>query len=315
MKDNMIKSFKNSKVLILGGSGFLGSNLIQALKNIAGHIYSIQKNYIPSNNLDQNISYMYIDMSNAKKLDKAIKSIMPDYVFNVSGYIDHSPFYKGGYEVIKNQYLETMNLLDSLNGINIKSYIHTGSSDEYGLDFSPQVENRRESPMTPYSASKVAVNHILQAISKSDNFPSVILRLFIVYGPHQSKGRLIPDVITNLLSEKEINISSGKQKRDFCFVDDIVDAFLLAANSKEAIGNILNLGSGESIEVKELVQKIESKIGLGKVIYGGREIRANENLDLYPDITYAKKVLEWHPSTNIEDGLDKTINYYRKIIN
>ena len=88
----MIKSFKNSKVLILGGSGFLGSNLIQALKNIAGHIYSIQKNYIPSNNLDQNISYMYIDMSNAKKLDKAIKSIMPDYVFTVSGYIDHSPF-------------------------------------------------------------------------------------------------------------------------------------------------------------------------------------------------------------------------------
>jgi nucleoside-diphosphate-sugar epimerase len=198
--------------------------------------------------------------------------------------------------------METLTLLEALGEMDIKSYIHTGSSDEYGISLSPQKESQRESPMTPYSASKVSLTHTLQAISHSDNFPAIILKLFIVYGPHQQAGRLIPDVITSLLSGREINVSSGEQKRDFCFVSDIVDAFLLASTNSNAIGQVINIGSGKSIAVKDIIN------------FGTRKIRDNENLDLYPDITFAKKTLEWQPLTKIDLGLDLTIEHFRNIL-
>lgn len=308
------KNFKDSKVLILGGTGFIGTNLVQRLSNMSGHIFSIQKNMHNINDNQKNVSYITHNFSKEKDLIKTVKKINPDYVFNVSGYIDHSPFFKGGYNVIKNHYMETLTLLEALGEIDIKSYIHTGSSDEYGISLSPQKESQRESPMTPYSASKVSLTHTLQAITHSDNFPAIILKLFIVYGPHQQPGRLIPDVITSLLSGREVNVSSGEQKRDFCFVSDIVDAFLLASTNSNAIGQVINLGSGKSIAVKDIVREIERKIGKGKVNFGTRKIRDNENLDLYPDITFAKKTLEWQPLTKIDLGLDLTIEHYRNIL-
>lgn len=308
------KYFHDSKVLVVGGTGFIGRNLVESLKDDAGHIYvmHLSNSELPFDHA--NISNLIHDLSSESDTKKIIRQIAPDYVFNVSGYINHSPFFKEGFDVIKNHYISTLNLINALGEINIERYVHTGSSDEYGNLKSPQIETLRESPQTPYSASKVAISHTLEAISQSDSFPATILKLFIVYGPYQGRGRLIPDVIRALLAGEEISVSSGKQKRDFCYVADIVNALKLSAIKKKAIGKSINIGSGRSIPVIDIVKKIEAKVGTGKVIYGGRKIREHENLDLYPDTTLAKKILEWQPSTDIETGIDLSIQHYKKRI-
>ncbi len=303
--------FSNSKILVVGGSGFIGRNLVESFRSQAGHVYSMHTSNSAFTYSDPNISNIKHDLSSESETKRVIREISPDYVFNVSGYINHSPFFREGFDVIKNHYFSTLNLINALGDINIKRYVHTGSSDEYGNLMSPQFESHRENPMTPYSASKVAISHTLEAISHSDNFPATILKLFIVYGPHQGKGRLIPDVIQKLLAGDEIHVSSGEQKRDFCYVKDIIDAFKMSAITEKAIGKSINIGTGSSIPVVEIVKKIESKVGSGKVIYGGKKIRDHENLDLYPDTTIAKKILEWQPSTDIDEGIDHTIQYYR----
>ena len=311
MNKDVNNHFNDAKVLIVGGSGFIGRNLVEGFKELAAHVYSTHTLNSDFNFDHPNVSNIKLDLSSESKTSKIIKEISPDYVFNVSGYINHSPFFKEGFDVIKNHYISTLNLINALGQINIKSYIHTGSSDEYGNLSSPQFEKLQENPMTPYSASKVAITHTLKAITHSDNFPATILKLFIVYGPHQGQGRLIPDVIQTLLEGNEIRVSSGDQKRDFCYIGDIIDAFKLSAVTKEAIGQSINIGSGSSIPVVDIVKKIESKVGSGKVIYGGKKIRDHENLDLYPDISLAKRILEWQPSTDIDKGIDQTIQYYR----
>ncbi len=311
MNQGISNHFNDAKVLVVGGSGFIGRNLVESFKGFAGHVYSIQTKNSEFTFNDPNVSNVKHDLSSESETKRIIKEISPDYVFNVSGYINHSPFFKEGFGVIKNHYLSTLNLINAMRDINIKRYIHTGSSDEYGNLISPQSERLRENPMTPYSASKVAISHTLEAISHSDNFPATILKLFIVYGPHQGKGRLIPDVIQALLAGDEIQVSSGEQKRDFCYIEDIIDAFKASAVTEKAIGQSINIGTGSSIPVVEVVKKIESKLDTGRVIYGGKKIRDHENLDLYPDITLAKKILEWQPSTDIDKGIDQTIQFYR----
>tara|TARA_Y100000739_G_scaffold229726_1_gene245721 strand:+ start:13374 stop:14318 length:945 start_codon:yes stop_codon:yes gene_type:complete len=312
MNEEINNYFKGSKILVVGGTGFIGRNIVESLKDNADHIYAMHLSNSEFPFDHPNISNILHDLSSETGTKKIIRKIAPDYVFNVSGYINHSPFFKQGFDVIKNQYFTTLNLINALNEINIERYVHTGSSDEYGNLVSPQLESLRESPQTPYSASKVAISHTLEAISKSDNFPATILKLFIVYGPYQGKGRLIPDVIKALLADEEISVSSGQQKRDFCYVKDVVDAIKLSAIKKNAIGKSINIGSGRSTSVIEIVKKIESKVGTGKVIYGGKEIKEHENLDLFPDTTLAKKILEWQPSTDIDMGIDLTIQHYKK---
>ena len=133
-------------------------------------------------------------------------------------------------------------LLISYSLKKIKRFVQIGSSDEYGNNISPQSEDMREDPITPYSYAKTALTHFLQMLHKTENFPCVILRLFLVYGPRQKLDRFIPQVITGCLKNNEFDTSHGNQLRDFCYVDDIVQAILKSFENEEVNGKILNVG-------------------------------------------------------------------------
>ena len=147
---------------------------------------------------------------------------------------------------------------------------------------------------------------------KKYNFPVIILRLYLVYGPNQDPNRVIPFTILNSVFKKEFNCSNGKQFRDFLYIDDLIEGIIRSLKQKNLFGEIINIGQGKPIIIRKLILKISKMIGTGKPKFGKIKLRKDEIIKLYPKIDKIKKLLKWKPKINLDEGLHKTINYYKK---
>ena len=190
-------------------------------------------------------------------------------------------------------------------------FINIGSSDEYGDAKAPQSESTRERPISPYSAAKVATAHFLQMLHKTDGFPGVSLRLFLCYGPGQDPKRFLPYLILSCLANDDIAISPGEQLRDYCFIEDVVDAVFLVLANDNADGKIFNIASGKAVSIKQVVETMVEIIGSGKPNFGAVPYRKGESMELYADINAANEILTWTPKTDLFDGLNETISFYK----
>ena len=166
-------------------------------------------------------------------------------------------------------------------------------------------------PKTIYAQSKLNASKYLINFSKKNNFPYVILRFYQVYGPEQKQDRLIPMVINSCLGDLLFRCSSGVQRKDFLYITDAINAINNCFNNEKIIGNIINIGSGQSISIKKLILKIVKKVGYGKPIFGVIGMRSDEPKNSYPSIKKAKKFLIWKPKISLEKGLRMTISYYK----
>ena len=125
----------------------------------------------------------------------------------------------------------------------------------------------RESPISPYSAAKVSATHLIQMLSNTEGFPGVVLRFFLVYGPGQNAQRFIPQIINGCLDDKTFPTSAGEQLRDFCYIDDVVEAMLLAAQSQAAQGHVINIASGQPTCIRDVIETIQAKVGRGQPLF------------------------------------------------
>jgi nucleoside-diphosphate-sugar epimerase len=173
------------------------------------------------------------------------------------------------------------------------------------------METSREDPISPYSLAKVMNAQYLQMLNKTENFPAVILRLFLVYGPRQKINRLIPYVIKSCIQNTDFTLSEGNQIKDFTYVEDVVDFILISLIKKNVEGNIINVGSGEPISVKNIVEMINSKIKLGNPKFCKKFNKNIENNELIPDLSKSKKLLNLSSKTSLDDGLQRTIDWYK----
>lgn len=302
----------NKRLLILGGSGFIGSHLADKAVNLGYKVDVISINSPSNKILNKDINYISLDLSNLHEV-KNISDLDYEYVVNLSGYINHSNFSQQGQLIVSTHFTAIQIIIEKLIKTKIKRFVQIGSSDEYGVNESPQSENMREDPITPYSFSKTAVTHFLQMLNKTENFPCVILRLFLVYGPRQNVDRLIPQVITGCLENRKFNTSLGNQIRDFCFVDDIVRAIFLSFDEDKVNGKLINIGSGNPVKLRSVIELIKKITTRGQPNIGGFKTTKIENPSLFANIDLSKKILNWEPLIKLEDGLKLTIKYYDEL--
>ena len=307
----MAKVKKKNSILIAGGTGFLGYHLGCFFKKKGFAVTIISKKKPPKKRYIKNVDYKKIDLMDFKKLKKTISKNY-DYVINASGYVNHALMKNGGNEVILNQLISTINLSRIFINSKIKKFIQIGSSDEYGEAKAPQEEKLREKSFSPYSYSKVAASHYIQMLHKSENFPAIVVRIFLSYGPAQDENRIIPQIIKGCLNNDSFATSKGEQLRDLIYIDDLVDAINKCLSLNKEEGNILNVGTGKPIMIKDLIKKIIQLIGTGRPIYGKYPYKKSENMKLYPNLKKFYKAVKWRPKYSIEQGLQKTINYYKK---
>lgn len=304
----MIK--KNDRILITGGTGFIGRQLAQRCLAYTPHVACFGLPADARMGANPHIRYTNIDMTDAAGIQHALKQEEFEYVFNLGGYIDHTSYFKGGRKVIDVHYTGLLNLIDCLNMTALKRFVQIGSSDEYGNTEAPQKEAIRENPISPYSLAKTAGSHFIKMLSETEGFPGVVVRFFLVYGPGQDTGRFLPQIITACLKGETFKTSKGKQVRDFCYIDDVIEAVIRSATAPEAAGQIINVASGRPVSIRSVITKVVALIGSGKPAWGAYPYRKGENMKLYADISKARKFLKWKPSIDLNTGLKKTIDYY-----
>lgn len=305
----MEASIREKKILIIGGTGFIGRHLARRCLKDTPFVTCIGLS--AGKSFSKDMEFIHADLSDKKQLQAVLCDKSFDYVFNLGGYIDHTAYFKGGRRLIESHFIGLMNLIDCLNKEELKGFVQIGSSDEYGNAPAPQKEYMRESPISPYSFAKTAASHFIQTLSNTEGFPGVVLRLFLVYGPGQDEKRFLPQIITAFLRNESVETTEGRQMRDFCYIDDVIDGIIKAAVSDEAKGQIINLASGIPISIRDMISKAVSLIGKGRAVFGARPYRHGENMELFADVSAAGKTLQWSPSVSVDEGLRKTIEYYK----
>ena len=296
-------------LMVIGGTGFIGHHLVKSAIEKNWGVSSLSLNRPSADRKIKGVEYYYNNLENRLEFKKLL-SKKYDYVVNLSGYINHTNFFGQGHQVISEHFDFVREMVILLNKENLKCFINIGSSDEYGDNFSPQSETQRENPISPYSLGKTASTHFLEMIYKTEGFPCCTLRLFLVYGPGQNQDRFIPQIIKGCIKDENFNTSFGKQLRDFCYIDDVIDGIFNVLSSKKVFGKTYNLASGKPISIKSIINKIINITRKGKPNYGAIPYREGENMSLYADITKIRNELNWLPKTSIDEGLNKTVNWY-----
>jgi nucleoside-diphosphate-sugar epimerase len=293
-------------VLVIGGTGFIGYHLCSKLKKEGYQVVSLSRKRPAKNRRVKKVKYIYCDFTNFLKLRKKINK-ETNYIINLGGNVNHQEKKK----TYRSHFLAVKNLVKISKSINIKKFIQVGSSAEYGKSRSPHVEKKKmkkNSIKSVYGISKFMSSEYLLSEYKKNKFPVTILRLYQVYGPRQELNRFIPIVIKSCKKNKAFDCSNCTQKRDFIYIDDLLNVFLKILKRKNlANGEILNVGSGKAVQLKKVINAIKKICKGGLPLYGKIKLRPEEVKIFYPSIKKIQKFLRWRPKVLLNEGLKKTI--------
>jgi UDP-glucose 4-epimerase len=312
-KIETIGNLENKKILVTGANGFIGSHMLKKLKGSS--LLTATTYDDPSTIRKTPVNWKNLDITDAVAVQRLIKEEQPQIVFHFGALLGAERSYEFTEKALSTNLLGTNNLISALAAHckHLERIVLLGTSEEYGNCKSiPCTEDQPVHPVSPYSLSKVAATQLAILYHELFQLPIVILRPFIIYGPGQSPGMMIPELIKHGLEGIDFPMTSGKQTRDFLYVDDFIEAILSAAVSFDSIGEIINICSGTErsiIEVAEIVHRLmNTKM---KLLVGAFPYRENEIWRIYGNNEKAKKLLAWEPKTSLEDGLSKTIFWYR----
>ena len=300
------------RLLVVGGSGFIGRHVVNYATKLGWHVTSLNLS-LPHDRLvkSSSVHHLSVDITNSTALEQTLGSNAFEYVVNCSGYIDHTQFFSGGKNVFHTHFDGVLNLVEFLDREVLQAFINIGSSDEYGNTPAPQIETQREAPISPYSIGKVAATHFLQMLWRTEQFPAITLRPFLIYGPGQGERRFLPQIIYGCLQDQHFPVSQGRQLRDFCYVDDIVEGIFCAIDTPAVCGRVINLASGTPVTIRAVIEQICDIIGQGRSDFGKIPYRIGENMALWADINLARELLGWTPKVLLNEGLARTVEYYR----
>lgn len=297
---------KKEKVLVTGGTGFIGYHILKELINKKFNLYSLSTKKPDKKRRLKNVKYIICDLRNKKNLKKKI-SLNFKYIINLGGYVDH----KNKSKTWNSHYNGCKNLINLFKNKELKNFIQIGSSLEYGNSKTPNKEYYYCRPRGNYGLAKYKASNYVQFVGNKCKIPYTILRLYQIYGPHQTINRLVPITIHSCLKNKSFSCSDGKQYRDFLYVKDFTRLVSLILN-KKASNEIYNVGSGKPLRIRNVIEVIRSKIGKGKPEFGKIKMRKDEILKSYPCINKVKKKFKWKPKINFKTGIESTINFYEQ---
>ena len=299
------------KILITGGTGFIGYHLAKKCVRMGWEVTSFSKKKPKPIRTLKEVNYLFGDLTKKKDL-KVLKKKF-DYIVNAAGVVDHSSNPK----VYKAHYLGCKNLANFFLKKKIKLFLQVGSCVEYGPQKSPQKEDYKpkiNDLKSMYSKGKLAASKYLMELYDKYRFPVIIFRLYLNYGPNQDFNRFLPVIIDGCIRGKKFPCSSGIQYRSFTFVDDLVRAMVIALKKTHLSGNVFNIGNNKPVKIKRIVQYIKRYVKKGTPLYGKIKFRKDEIKHLYPNISKAKLLLNWQPKVSFSKGLSRTINYYKSNI-
>jgi dTDP-glucose 4,6-dehydratase len=251
------------------------------------------------------------DLRNFEGVETAVAGT--EYVFHLGALISIPYSYAHPEEVTSVNVLGTLNVLRACRVHQVSRLIHTSTSEVYGTArYTPIDEGHPLQGQSPYSASKIAADKLVESFHLSYDLCAVTVRPFNTYGPRQSARAIIPTIITQALSREAVLLGNRQPTRDFLYVEDTVRGFLAAAEAPEAVGEVVNVGSGRETSIEDLSELIGSLLGRPlEIIFDASRLRPvrSEVGRLLANMEKAQRLLGWAPSVSLEEGLKRTIQW------
>ncbi|MED1265269.1 NAD(P)-dependent oxidoreductase [Bacillus mycoides] len=314
----MITSFKNKTFLITGGYGFIGSHLVRRLLHLQAKIVLFIRASSDSwrlKNILKNIETYEVDIRDKAQVQDAIKKINPDYIFHLAAYGVNSA-HTDYMHAIETNIIGTCNIIQAAKFVNCKKIINMGSSSEYGNKMEPIHENMLLTPVDIYGSTKAASTILAHQIASENNINLITLRPFGIFGEAEEPHKLFSYIILQVLQNKDVNLTLCNQLRDYCYIENIIDACILVIENTNVQNEIFNIGSGNIYPLKHYVELLFKHLNThSRPNYGAISSRTNERWIPEANIQKIKNSLSWEPRINIEEGIIKTINWYKNNTN
>jgi len=311
------------RVLLTGATGFIGKELLPKLLEKGYEVHTIERYVTGRYTLDQKNSIIkhYASLTDYNKVRAIVKEVQPNAVMHLAAISAVSFSYDNYIEVSDVNYLGSVNLAEACRqeANNFKQFIFAGTSEEYGLAIlSKDKKLTEESPLipnSPYAVAKVAFDYYLHYMGMAYDFPYTILRPFNTYGRKDNKHFFIERTITQMLSQDKVYLGDPDAVRDWVYVDDHINAYLIALGNKKAIKQVFNICTGKGYSTKETAELIAKLTGFkGEILWNQTPNRPLDAKVLIGDNSKAKKLLGYEPKYSLGEGLKRTIDYWGKSV-
>ncbi len=308
--------WSRTRVLVTGAGGFIGSHLTERLVELGArtrafvHYNSTGSwGWLERSPVRGDIETVLGDIQDRDLVDEAVRGV--DVVFHLASLIAIPYSYRAPQSYVRTNVEGALNVCQAARASNVSRLVHTSTSETYGTArYVPIDEAHPLQGQSPYSASKIGADKIVESFHLSFDLPVVTVRPFNTYGPRQSARAVIPTIITQALANRPIRLGSVAPTRDLNYVADTVDGFIRIAESDRALGQTINLGTGREISIGDLAALILKLTGrdlpietdADRVRPAGSEVER-----LCADTRRARELAGWEPRCSLEDGLRRTI--------
>jgi NAD dependent epimerase/dehydratase len=311
---------RGETVLVTGAAGFIGSHLTEALLRAGAQVTALV-HYNSASSVG-NLAFIPAVLRDQLKIvggniedSEFVTGVMRDndVVIHLAALVGIPYSYLAPRSYVRTNIEGTLNVMEAARQLGARRVVHTSTSETYGTaQYVPIDEDHPLHGHSPYAASKIGADKIVEAYFRSFGTPAVTARPFNTFGPRQSARAVIPAIIAQALSGDAVHLGSLSPTRDLTYVADTVDGLIRAATTPDIEGETINLGTGQALSVGELAQRILSLMRCSKpVVEDPARVRPakSEVMRLVSDNRKAQRVLQWRPGTDLDDGLRQTIDF------
>jgi NAD dependent epimerase/dehydratase len=315
-----IASLKGKRVLVTGGGGFIGSRVCERLVEAGAETRALvlytssgTAEWLDSSPARGEVDIRRGDLADRDSVMDAVRDC--EIVLHLGALIAIPYSYAAPESYVRVNALGTLNVLQAVRECGVARMVHTSTSEVYGTArFAPMTEDHPLQAQSPYAASKIAADKLVESFHLSFGVPAVTLRPFNTFGPRQSARAVIPAVAVQALSGNTVNLGATRPTRDFVFVDDTADAFLRAAAAPGIEGMTLHFGGGREVSIGDLALMIGRAAGRDiEIVTDQQRLRpeGSEVDRLIADASKAREALGWAPRVSLEEGLERTVAFIR----
>jgi NAD dependent epimerase/dehydratase len=314
-------TLKGKRVLVTGAGGFIGSHLAERLVQEGADVTAMvhynalgSRGWLQHSSLVADMKLVHGDIIDRDSVAGAMRDI--DTVFHLAALIAIPYSYAAPASYVNANIVGTLNVLQCAREMGTRRVIHTSTSEVYGTALQvPIDESHPLQGQSPYSASKIGADKMAEAFCKSFDLPVVTIRPFNTFGPRQSARAIIPTLISQCLAgNPELRLGNVSPTRDFNYVANTVEGYILAATAHGIVGEAINLGTGREISIGDLAALVSGLTGTDIPVVSDAQRVRPENSEverLLADNTKALNLLGWSPTVSLEDGLRNTIEWLK----